>query len=105
MIKLSIFYPDTEGKKFDKEYYINVHMPLSIKLQGAAIRHVDVEFGISGGLPGSKPPFIAICHFLYDSFEAFETAFLPHAETLIKDIPNYTDIETVIQFSEVKMSL
>ena len=28
---------------------------------------------------------------------------MPHAETLMKDIANYTDIETVIQFSEVKM--
>jgi uncharacterized protein (TIGR02118 family) len=56
-------------------------------------------------MPGSKPPFIAICHFLYDSPEAFETAFLPHAETRMKDIPDYTDIETVVQFSEVNMSL
>jgi uncharacterized protein (TIGR02118 family) len=105
MTKLSIFYPNTEGKKFDKEYYINTHMPLSIQLQGDAVKHVEVEFGFSGGMPGSKPPFIAVCHFLYDSFEAFEKAFMPHADTLMKDILNYTDIETVIQFSEVKMSL
>ncbi len=105
MIKLSIFYPNTEGKKFDKDYYINTHMPLTIKLQGDAVKHVEVEFGFSGGTPGSTPSFIAVCHFSYDSFEAFEAAFMPHAETLMKDIPNYTDIETVIQFSEVKMSL
>jgi uncharacterized protein (TIGR02118 family) len=105
MIKLSIFYPDAEGKKFDKEYYINTHMPLSIELQGDAVKHVEVDFGFSGGMPGTKPPFIAVCHFLYTSFEAFETAFMPHAETLMNDIKNYTDIETVIQFSEVKMTL
>ena len=105
MIKLSIFYPDAEGKKFDKEYYINTHMPLSIKLQGDAVKHVEVDFGFSGGMPGTKPPFIAVCHFLYNSFEAFESAFMPHAETLMNDIKNYTDIETVIQFSEVKISL
>ncbi|MEP7232415.1 MAG: EthD family reductase [Ginsengibacter sp.] len=105
MTKLSIFYPNTEGKKFDKDYYINTHMPLTIKLQGDAVKHVEVEFGFSGGTPGSAPPFIAVCHFLYNSFEDFEAAFMPHAETLMKDIPNYTDIETVIQFSEVKISL
>jgi len=105
MIKLTVLYPNTEGKKFDKEYYINTHMPLSIELQGTGVKRVEVEFGFSGGLPGSKPPFIAICHFLYDSFEAFQNAFMPHAETLMKDIANYTDIETVIQFSEVQMSL
>ena len=105
MTKLSIFYPNIEGKEFDKNYYLDVHMPLSIKLQGDAIKHVEVDFGFSGGLPGSKPPYVAVCHFLYDSFEAFQQVFMPHAETLMKDILNYTDIETVIQFSEVKISL
>jgi uncharacterized protein (TIGR02118 family) len=105
MVKLSIYYPDDEGKKFDKDYYLNVHMPLSIKLQGEAVKHVEVEFGFSGGTPGSKAPYVAVCHFLYDSFEAFQQAFMPHAEVLTSDILNYTDIKTVIQFSEVKMSL
>lgn len=105
MIKLSIFYPNIEGKKFDKNYYLDVHMPLSIKLQGKAIKHVEVDFGVSGVQPGSQPSYVAVCHFLYDSFEAFQQAFMPHAETLMRDIANYTDIETVIQFSEVKLSL
>jgi uncharacterized protein (TIGR02118 family) len=105
MIKLSIFYPNIEGKKFDKDYYLDVHMPLSIKLQGDAVKHVEVDFGFSGGMPDSKPPYVVVCHFLYDSFEAFQQAFMPHAETLMNDITNYTDIETVIQFSEVKISL
>ena len=104
MIKLSVFYPNEEGKKFDKEYYLNVHMPLTIKLQGEAVKHVEVDFGFSGGMPGSKAPYIAACHFLYDSFEAFQNAFMPHAQTLMDDIENYTDIKTVLQFSEVKMS-
>jgi uncharacterized protein (TIGR02118 family) len=56
-------------------------------------------------VPGSQPPYLAICNFLYDSFDDFKTAFMPHAEILTKDILNYTDIETVIQFSEMKMDL
>ena len=102
MIKLSIFYPDGEDKKFDKDYYLDIHMPLSIKLQGDAIKHVKVDFGFSGGMPGSKAPYVTVCHFLYDSFEAFQQAFMPHAETLMQDIANYTNIQTIIQFSEVK---
>ena len=105
MIRLTILYPNIEGKKFDKEYYINTHMPLSLELQGTAVKHVSVEFGLSGGAPGSHPPYVAICNFLYNSFDDFQTAFMPHAETLTKDILNYTDIETVIQFSEVKIDL
>lgn len=103
MIKLSIFYPDNEGKKFDKEYYLNSHMPLSIKLQGDKVKNVQVDFGISG-LPGTKAPYVAVCHFTYDSMESFESAFLPHADVLMKDVANYTDIQTVIQFSEIKLN-
>ncbi len=46
---------------------------------------------------------MVVCHFVYDSFQAFEAAFTPHADVLMKDIENYTDIETIIQFSEVKI--
>lgn len=103
MVRLTIFYPNADGKRFDKEYYLNTHMPLSLSLQGEAVKHVSVEFGLSGASPGSHPPCIAICHFLYDSLEAFQHAFMPHADTLRMDITNYTDIETIIQFSEVYM--
>jgi uncharacterized protein (TIGR02118 family) len=102
MIKLSIFYPNIEGKKFDKDYYLNVHMPMSLQLQGEAVKSVNVDFGISG-LPGTPPTYIVVCHFVYDSFEAFESAFMPHSEKLMGDIANYTDVENIIQFSEVKM--
>ena len=105
MTRLTILYPNIEGKKFDKDYYLNTHMPLSLKLQGAAVKHVSVEFGFSGGMPQSEPPYTAICNFLYDSFDDFITAFMPHAETLTNDIKNYTDIETIIQFSEVKIDM
>lgn len=105
MIKLTILYPNEEGKKFDKDYYINTHMPLTIKLQGDAIKKTEVEFGISGGMPGSKPSHVAICNFWYESFEAFQQAFTPHAETIVNDVKNYTDIETVLQFSEMMLSL
>ena len=103
MVRLTILYPNSEGKKFDKEYYINTHIPLSLKLQGTAVKHVSVEFGFSAGLPGSPPPYTAICNFLYDSLETFQNAFMPHADILTKDILNYTDTKALIQFSEVKM--
>ena len=105
MIKLTILYPNTEGKKFDKYYYLKTHIPLSLTLQGEAVRHVSIEFGISGGLPGSQPPYVVICNFLYDSMEAFQKAFMPHAKTLREDIVHYTDIETIIQFSEVSLDI
>ena len=53
--------------------------------------------------PGSKPRFIAQAHFLFDSVEAFQQAFGPHAQAIMADIPNYTTLQPIIQLNEVKM--
>ncbi|MFA7241300.1 MAG: EthD family reductase [Sulfuricellaceae bacterium] len=104
MIQISILYPN--NGKFDMDYYLNTHMPLSIKRlsAGQGYRGVSVERGLSGAQPGAAPGFVALCHYLFDSVEAFMAAFLPHAAELKDDMPNYTGIEPVIQFSEVAIS-
>jgi len=76
---------------------------MSIERLGPALRGVTVERGLSGVTPDSPPTYIAICHFFFDSTDAFMQAFLPHAEALQGDIPNYTNSEPVIQFSEVEI--
>jgi uncharacterized protein (TIGR02118 family) len=101
MIKISILYPDTG--RFDKGYYLDIHMPLSIEKQGEALKGISVEFGINGGSPGLKAPYVAMCHLLYDSVESFQAAFAPHAQLLSGDMVNYTDIEPVYQVSEVRI--
>ena len=103
MIKLSVFYPNEKGKKFDMDYYINSHIPMIQKKVGAAIKGGAVEQGLSGAEPGSPATYVAMGHLLFDSVEAFQNAFGPHAETIMADVPNYTDIQPVIQISEVKM--
>ena len=85
------------------DYYINIHMPMSIDKFGTALKGVSIEHGIKGGIPGSPPPYIAMAHLMFDSEEAFLEAFNPIAETLIADMPMYTDIEPVYQISEVKI--
>jgi uncharacterized protein (TIGR02118 family) len=103
MIKLSVLYPNLEEKKFDLEYYLKKHMPLSISKFGDALKGVSVDYGMNGGIPGTKAPYIAMAHFIFDSVGAFVEAFQPHAEILQGDIKNYTDVEPVYQISEVKI--
>jgi uncharacterized protein (TIGR02118 family) len=105
MIKVSILYPRTAGGRFDFDYYVKTHMPMSIRLLGGRMRSVSVERGIDGVEPGSPPAFVALCHFTCDSRQAFEAAFLPHAAQLQGDMPNYTDIVPVIQFSEIAIAV
>jgi uncharacterized protein (TIGR02118 family) len=101
MIRVSILYPKTAGGRFDHDYYVQTHMPLSIRLLGPSLRGVSVERGLDIQAPGVTLTFVAAAHFLCDSVDTFIAAFTPHAATLQGDMPNYTDITPIIQFSEV----
>jgi uncharacterized protein (TIGR02118 family) len=103
MIKVSVLYPNEEGKKFDMDYYLKSHIPMVQGKLGAALKGGAVEQGLSGAEPGSSATYVAMGHLLFDSVEAFQNAFGPHAETIMADVPNYTDIQPVFQISEVKM--
>ncbi|HTX75859.1 MAG TPA: EthD family reductase [Terracidiphilus sp.] len=103
MVRVSILYPSAPNSRFDLDYYLNTHMPLALGLLGAAVKGVSVETGMYGGMPGQAPPFTAICAFTCESVEAFTSAFLPNADVLQSDIPNYTDIAPVIQISEIRL--
>lgn len=106
MVKISILYPNNSGARFDMDYYVNKHMPESIGLLSVhpGFKGVSVERGVGGTVPGSQPAYVAMCHFLFDTAEDFMAAFLPHAAILQGDMPNYTDIEPVIQINEVLIS-
>jgi uncharacterized protein (TIGR02118 family) len=106
MTKLSILYPNHESARFDMRYYIDTHMPLSIGLLSShpGFKGVSVERGVVGIEPGVDAAYLAMCHFLFDSLQDFLAAFVPHAQTLQGDMPNYTDIRPVIQISEVLLA-
>lgn len=66
------------GTEFDMTYYINRHIPMVRQLLGPSLKGVSVEQGISGMQPGSSASY-------------------RHAETIIADIPKYTNSEPAIQ--------
>ena len=103
MIKVSEFYADRAGSKFDMDYYCNSHIPMVREKLGAACKGAAVEQGMSGATPGSRPGFVAMGHLYFDSVAAFQTALGPHAQAIMADIPNHTEIEPTIQISEVKI--
>ncbi|HEY7577204.1 MAG TPA: EthD family reductase [Acetobacteraceae bacterium] len=103
MIKVSVFYPASANTRFDMDYYCKSHMPMVQQKLGAACKSTAVEQGVAGGAPGAPPTYAAMGHLYFDSVEAFQAAFGPHASTIMADIPNYTDIQPVIQISEVKL--
>jgi uncharacterized protein (TIGR02118 family) len=103
MIKVSVYYPNSAGVRFDMDYYVSKHIPMVQKKVGPALKAVAVEQGLAGGAPGTPAPYIAVGHLTFDSVEAFQTAFTPHAEAISADVSNYTNVQPVIQISQVKL--
>jgi uncharacterized protein (TIGR02118 family) len=101
MIKVMVLYPSGDDKTFDMDYYINKHLPLAKGLLGDVVKGLTVEKGLAGAAPDIPVPFMAVASTYFDSVEAFQTAFGPHMDALISDVPNYTNIEPITLISEV----
>jgi uncharacterized protein (TIGR02118 family) len=60
VIKVSVFYPNTTGGRFDMPYYLNKHMPMVQQKLGAPLKGMSVQQGLGGGQPGSPPTYLAM---------------------------------------------
>ena len=103
MIKVGVFYPNSAGGKFDMKYYMEKHIPMVRQKIGPALKNVEVEQGVGGGMPGSPVTYSIMCRLSFDSVDAFQAAFATHAAHIMGDVANYTDIQPVVQISEVKL--
>jgi len=101
MIRTSLLYPHKEGARFDFDYYFNKHLPFVKKSLGDAMKHLSVDKGIAGAGPDAPPPFLVSAFMTFESVEAFQNAFGPHATAIFADIPNFTDVQPVATISEI----
>lgn len=102
MVKVTVLYPNTPGSRFDTGYYLEKHCPMVLQRLGAACKGYGVEEGVAAVSPPGRVPYRLIAWFLFDSMDAFQEAFTPHAAAIMADIPVYTDLQPVIQASEVR---
>jgi len=101
MIKVTILYPNSEGKTFDMDYYSKKHMPMLAELMGDSLKLIEIDKGISGRTPDEPTPYLAIGYLYFDQLSAYQNSFGPNAEKIVGDIPNYTNVQPVVQISEV----
>ncbi len=104
MIKVTVLYPNSPDAKFDMGYYLGKHMPLVREKSGPACKGMAIDQGLAGGAPGAPAAYVAMGHILYDTVEAFQAVFAEHGPALLADLPNFTNVQPVIQISGVKMS-
>ena len=101
MIKVTILYPNGDGTKFDMDYYSSKHMPMITSLLGDSLKLYEIDKGIAGRTPADPIPYLAIGYLYFDKLSAFQNSFKPHAEKIRGDVSNYTNIQPIIQISEV----
>jgi len=101
MVKVTIMYPNGEGHNFDMDYYTDKHMPMVAELLGDAMKKYAIDKGVGGRTPEDAVPYLAIGYLYFDKLEDYLNAFGPVAEQILNDIPNYTNIQPVVQVSEV----
>ena len=93
MIRVSVFYPSSEGSTFDHAYYKATHVPLAMKAWSPTSTQIDV--GING-------PYVAAVHMTFDSMDAFQAGMgSPLTGDVRADVANYTNITPVMQIAEV----
>ena len=93
MIRLSVYYPKTDGASFDHDYYRNKHVPLAVKTWG--LDGAEIDKGVDG-------PHVAAVHFKFDSIEALGAAMGAEGTAdVLADVANYTTIAPVLQTSQI----
>lgn len=102
MIRVTVLYPNKPGIRFDLAYYVEKHCPMVMELLGGACRGFGVDQGIAGVMPAGEPAYRVVAHFLFDTLEDFQDSFGPNAAAIAADIPNYTDLQPIIQVGEVR---
>ena len=95
-----VLYPGTPGSKFDFDYYAGSHLALVREKLGTALKDVEFVKGLSD-TTGGPAPFVAMANLLFESLDAFQQAMGSVGDELMGDVPVYTDIQPVMQISEV----
>lgn len=101
MIKLCVMYPALEGARFDFDYYRNVHIPKVCALLGDACKGVSIEQGMCGSNSQTPAAYVAMVGLLFASDGDFEAAFGPVAGEIMADLPNFTDMEPLVQINAI----
>ena len=100
MYIVSVLFPNDEGATFDHDYCRTTHLPMVGEAFGPhGLGYASVLRGESS-IDGSPPPFFAIATFSFRTEEGARAALEgPEADALMADIPNFTNVKPVIQFS------
>ncbi|MHA4847396.1 EthD family reductase [Flavitalea antarctica] len=102
MFKVAVLYPNGDGKTFDMDYYEKKHMPMVAGFLGKNLKFYEIDKGIAGRSPNEKVPFLAIGYFYISDVAEYNNAVAKNREAVVSDFKNYTNIQPVVNISEIK---
>lgn len=102
MFKVAILYPSGEDKTFDMDYYEKNHMPMLSGFLGKNLKFYEIDKGIGGRTPNDKAPYVAVGYFYCYDVAEYHKAIAQNRDAIVNDIKKYTNIQPVIQISEIK---
>lgn len=98
MAVFTVLYPTREGARFDHAYYNDHHIPLVKEaFAETGLTDVHVVTGVSSG-DGGPAPFVKIVTLFFRDAEAMQASLTsPQGAELTADLPNFTDIQPIVQ--------
>ncbi|MCE9683359.1 EthD family reductase [Halomonas alkalisoli] len=97
MIEVLVMYANRDGMRFDDTYYFKEHADLVKRLlQSYGLNYIRIARGTD-----AKSPYYAVTYLGIDSLVSFKAAIDAIGSTLFEDIPRFTDVEPLIQVSQV----
>ncbi len=102
LFKVAVLYPNGEGKTFDMAYYETKHMPMVAGFLGNNLKFYEIDKGIAGRTPNDKVPYLAVGYFYIKDTAEYNKAIGKNRDAIISDFKNYTNIQPIIQISEVR---
>ena len=102
MFKVMILYPNGDDKTFDMDYYEKKHMPMVAGFIGSNLKFYEIDKGMAGRSANDKAPFAAIGYFFISDVSEYNKSIAQNLDAIISDFKNYTNIQPVVQISEVK---
>lgn len=103
LFKVAILYPNGEGKTFDMNYYEKTHMPMVAGFLGKNLKFYEIDKGVGGRTANDTAPFVAVGYFYCHDVAEYNKAIGQNIDAIRKDISNYTNIQPVVQISEIKL--
>lgn len=101
MIRITVSYPNAEGKRFDHSYYQANHRQLLMaRLAPHGLQRVEMDRALADGA-GGKPAVVACAHMVFDDLAGFKAGMAAHGREIMGDVAQYTDIAPSVLISEM----